>query len=940
MKKGLALFLCLALVFSNMPSVVADDTDIFGANVQPNVMILLDNSGSMNDYVTPTAIPYSSSTTYPGSYTSSIVYKQSGKNKSVYTNSIAQVSLAAARTALSTSGFWSGKIGGSRVSLYVGNYLNYLACLSCQGQERKIDIAKRVISNLIVNTEDVRFGAMKFANNGSQGSGGAGMVAPIGTDNTTMINAINAISPGGYTPLGEMLRDAGNYYKGTFTGYSSPIQLSCQPNFVIMISDGLQNGSIDVRTEATNRFTQDHASGFTGTQNVIVHTVGFGIDAGERGAANNVLQQAATNGGGTFYYADNATALEQALQSAISQIMSATFSFATPVVPTTSTTGSTKAYLAAFQSDAARPFWRGFLKAYQRDSNGNIPVDSDGLPLASALVWDAGAQLSQKSAGSRTIYTIINNTRESFTKSNANVTAAVLGVASSSDRDNLIDFMRGIDAYDENGNSNTTEERAWKLGDIFHSSPVLVSPPFLPSTDSSYTAFKQANASRTAVLLAGSNDGMLHAFRESDGAELWAVIPPAILTRLKDLTARSGQHEFYVDSSPVVADVKISGTWKTVVVFGLRRGGASFYALDITDTTNPLSLWSFTDSKLGETWSEPAIGKVKMSDGTDKFVAFVGGGYDTAQNNNSGKAFFVIDLATGAKLWEYYNVAGSSDDRQYMNFSLAANPTAADLNGDGYVDRVYVGDVAGQMWKFDVSAAAALSGGLVTNWTGKRLFAADPSQANPPAAGEYYPAQAMYVPPALSFDTGGNLWIFFGSGDRNHPNNSSSNRFYGIKDNTTMTNGSALTESSLVDLTSGTGTVTQGWYIRLASNEKILSAADVFNKSVFFTSFTPTSTASCSGGASNATLYSINMTTGDAALNLATAQPLTSGQAAATWGKSIGGGIPSKPIVITGNGSGSQGNPSIITGTTNQQISSTPVPPIALKRLIGWREVF
>ena len=28
---------------------------------------------------------------------------------------------------------------------------------------------------------------------------------------------------------------------------------------------------------------------------------------------------------------------------------------------------------------------------------------------------------------------------------------------------------------------------------------------------------------------------------------------------------------------------------------------------------------------------------------------------------------------------------------------------AVDLNNDGYIDRVYIGDVGGQLWKFDVS---------------------------------------------------------------------------------------------------------------------------------------------------------------------------------------------------------------------------------------------
>jgi type IV pilus assembly protein PilY1 len=321
-------------------------------------------------------------------------------------------------------------------------------------------------------------------------------------------------------------------------------------------------------------------------------------------------------------------------------------------------------------------------------------------------------------------------------------------------------------------------------------------------------------------------------------------------------------------------------------------------------------------------------------------VAFVGGGYDTAQNNNTGKAFFVVDMSDGSKLWEYYNPSSVTDDRQFMNFSLAANPTAVDLDNDGYIDHVYIGDVGGQLWKFDVSAAATLSGGLVTNWTGKRVFAAAPTQTNPPATGEYYPTQGIYAQPALAYDTSGNLWVFFGTGDRNHPMSTSTNRFYGFKDVASyMTNGSNLTESSLTNLTSGTGTVTQGWYIVLASTEKVLAASDVFNKIVLFTTFTPSTTVTCGAGGGAAKLYSVNMTTGDAALNLADGTLLAAGQSALTNAKAIGTGIPSKPVIVINTSSGLAAW--AVTGTTDQQITNTQVPaPPSAKQLVGWREVF
>jgi len=957
MKKTIAIIQIAALVFWhgwNLRPLFADDSAIFGTNIAPNVLILFDNSGSMSGTVR--ASGYTSSTTYntPLTYTTAKVYRKYTKKKDckpaskpcykVYANTISDVTSSAARDALTSKGFWSGSISGSTVDLFVGNYLNYLACTTCSADQQKIVVAKRVLNNLVNNVDGVRFGVMKFRYDPTLG---AAMVAPIGSDKATIVSAVNLLTPDNTTPLGEQLRDAGYYFKGTYSGYSSPIQYSCQPNFVILMTDGMQNGSVDVRTEATNRYTQDHSTGFAGLQNVIVHTIGFGLSSSDKTAGGlQILQDAAKNGGGSYYTADSETELELALEDAISQIMAATFSFATPVIPTTGTSGSTRSYLAAFQSNASRPFWQGYLKAYNRDSNGLVPVDVNGLPSGTPA-WEAGQQLNAQSASSRTIYTLVSGARQTFTTSNSAITTTLLDAADSIEKNKIINFVRGTpDINDEDADGNTAEERPWKLGDIFHSTPVLVSPPFQVSSDTSYNSFKTAQAGRTTVLIAGANDGMLHAFRESNGTELWGFIPPDVLDQLKDMTAFTGEHEYAVDGNPIVADVKTGGSWKTIVVFGQRRGGANYYALDITDTTNPSYLWTFNDANLGESWSAPAIGKIKMADGSDKWVAFVGGGFDsTFANYSSGskttEAFFAIDLSNGYKLWEYYNATGSTDDRQYMNFSLAADPTAVDLDNDGYVDRVYIGDVGGQLWKFDVapSGGATTSGSLINNWTGKRLFAAASSQANPPAAGEFYPSQAIFGAPALAYDAAKNLWVFFGTGDRYHPINTSSNRFYGIKDNTNMTNGSALIETSLTNLSSGSGAVSQGWFVPLANNEKVLASADVFNSVVFFTSFTPTSGAVCGGGGGDAKLYSVNITTGDAAIDLALGSVLNAGTAVLASGISIGSGIPSRPIIIM-SPSGNRATPYVVTGTTNQQITNTQVPQITLRRVVGWREVF
>ena len=967
MKRLTALVLIAALLLPLHPVAFADDSDIFGYNVQPNVLILFDNSGSMSDPVP--SVEYDPATTYPtrnrcgtsrsSTCTPNVVYKSDSSSPPKYTqyaNNVASVSDANARSALSTAGFWTGPIGGSTFHLFMGNYLNLANCTSSSCSAPKIIIAKRVIKKVLDNVQGVRFGIMKFWYSSSAGrNDGAAMVAEIGTDVATIKTAIGTTATDGITqtsgtPLGQALYDGGQYFKGLTlrngTSFPSPIQLACQPNFIILVTDGLQNSpgppQWDVRTEATNRYQQDHTSAFSGVQNVIVDTVGFGIGASEPAdviAANDVLRAAAANGGGQFYDTNSEDELERALQEAIRRITAATFTFATPVLPTTSTTGSSRAYLAAFKSDPTRSFWQGYLKAYQRDSNGMVPVDANGVPLDSAKIWDAGQQLITKPPANRTIYTTItsgsNTTQQPFTTSNNAIKTKVIGVPGKATADQVISYIRGVDSFDENQNTNTTEDRAWKLGDIFHSTPVLVTPPILALNDSSYQTFKQSKANRTPVLIAGSNDGMLHAFRESDGVELWGFIPEDLLDDLQNATVTYGTHPYFVDGSPIAADVKTFGTWKTIVVFGLRRGGNYYYALDITDIADPKFLWSFTDTRLGETWSEPAIGRVKIG-GVEKFVAFVGGGYDTGNNNNTGKAFFVISLATGQKLWEYYNDGITLDDRQYMNFSLAANPTAVDLNNDGLVDRVYIGDVGGQVWKFDVSA------GATSSWLGKRLFAASPSQANPAPAGEYYPAQGIYGAPSLALDKDLKTWLFFGTGDRNHPNNTAGNRFYGIKETTTMTNNSALTETNLADVTGSDATASAGWFFRLASNEKVLAAANVFNNVVFFSTFTPLSTATCESGGGTAKLYSVQVQTGYAAVDFSTGEALTSTDSSKTRSKTIGGGIATMPVIVLTPPTAGATKPaaSAVTATTNQQLIGAPVPaPSVMKQVRWWREL-
>src|SRR5262245_11278892 len=285
------------------PAVLADDSDIFGSNIQPNVVIMIDNSGSMSDSAPSNTFdvppPNGSAAYYPvlnncdptgkpkvfQPCASVKVYKSSsGNTYSFYADNVAAVGAlnggGPAQTALNSAGYWSGKINGSTVNLFTGNYLNYLLGTCASGgacAKPKMTIAKEVINALIDSVQGVRFGVMTFdygTNNvplGAKVAGSAGQWATVGASNSALHNAVNGLSPTGLTPLGDALYDIGLYYKGTSINhssgggvtqsFSSPIQLACQPNFVIFITDGMQTaGTHLMPDEATQRYTTDHAS--------------------------------------------------------------------------------------------------------------------------------------------------------------------------------------------------------------------------------------------------------------------------------------------------------------------------------------------------------------------------------------------------------------------------------------------------------------------------------------------------------------------------------------------------------------------------------------------------------------------------------------------------------------------------------------------------------
>lgn len=272
---------CLLLFFLLVPPtpIRAADIDIYTNNsqgVEPNVLIIFDNSKSMEDSI-PVAL-YDHTITYPnhlGIDRDSVYYRNLwGSWDDIFKSSIGDITCPEANAALQNQGFfngrveWDGSCGNSwwdYKMLRTGNYRNYLKDTEDDDVRRKVDIAKEVIKDFVMSTNGIRMGAMAFnwgtldEYDDTKMDGGRihddgsyeCTIQDMGEDESdpnyanreALRDAIDAIDIEYWTPLAETLYEAGLYFQGQDshfnTGtYTSPITYWCQKNYVIIITDG------------------------------------------------------------------------------------------------------------------------------------------------------------------------------------------------------------------------------------------------------------------------------------------------------------------------------------------------------------------------------------------------------------------------------------------------------------------------------------------------------------------------------------------------------------------------------------------------------------------------------------------------------------------------------------------------------------------------------
>jgi type IV pilus assembly protein PilY1 len=391
------------------------------------------------------------------------------------------------------------------------------------------------------------------------------------------------------------------------------------------------------------------------------------------------------------------------------------------------------------------------------------------------------------------------------------------------------------------------------------------------------------------VVYLPTNDGYFHAINADTGVELWSFIPQEMLGNLKYLyqDGASPKKHYGLDGPVSVLKYDINGDGtvdsdagdRVILFFGTGRNvdTSTYYAIDVTNKTTPKFMWSINASTLpglGQSWAAPIITRVSIKDGkqnSQKLALVLSGGYDAAEDNTNyqasdgvGNHLYLVDALTGSLLWAAGPTSGTGINLAVsrMTHSIPSAPAVLDTDADGYADRIYVGDMAGQVWRFDIWKDQ-LPDDLVTGGVIASLGAKDESTRTAANTRRFYSPPDVAAVSKPGIQTYLNIGI--GSGYRGHPlQTSNEDRFYAIRDYlpfTKMTKDDYEKFSIIIDKEAATslspvsrmiditttpvptvppGTV--GWQLKLnqhGAGEKVLASSRTFDGMVIFPSYEP-----------------------------------------------------------------------------------------------------
>ena len=657
--------------------------------------------------------------------------------------------------------------------------------------------------------------------------------------------------------------------------------------------------------------TADINATLDGDQRITVDTVAFYQDSDGNEFLSDTASEA--NGGGKALVAASVSDLVAALESIASDVKSNESSFVAAGAAVNAfnrTLNRDALYFSVFKPEKT-PKWPGNLKKYRLgfvdgapvilDQNDDPAVDpvtgqfkaTTTTPAAQSF-WSAspdGPEIKLGGAGAlvtdyatRKLYTNVGASNDlsdagnSLETTNAALTGALFGNAAltAETLSSIISWTRGKDEKKELDGTTTTGTR-FVFADPLHSRPVAIT-------------YKGNDENPDITIFVATNSGFLHAINDHDGSdsttndgkELFAFIPKDLLPLQKTLYENETgiKHPYGLDGSiaswvidpdgdgvVLNADGSIQANNRVILIVGMGRGGNNYYALDVTDRAHPELLWTIEGGsagfeELGQSWSQPEKAIVKLNgEASPRRVLIIGGGYDpqqdsvlTRQSDSQGAAVYMVDLLTGDGIWKAGAGAEYNLNVSDMKYGIPAKVNGVDISGDGLIDYFFVGDMGGQLWRFDVhngkSANSLVTGGVIADLgvAGGANVAAN--------------NRRFYNTPGLFLGNNGGtpyLGVLIGSGWRGHPlSESTTDRFYMIRQTSVFAAPASytkLTEANLFDATSnliaqgtaaeqatasGLLTAASGWYITMTrSGEKVLTDPIVVNNEVFFSTYQP-----------------------------------------------------------------------------------------------------
>lgn len=768
-------------------------------------------------------------------------------------------------------------------------------------------------------------------------------------------------------PMDTSVVDANNIYQ-------PPLGGCARSAYVIMITDGapvldeaaddeiaalvasadpaitateVDGNSLPILAEWMN--TNDINTSIKGEQHVTTYTIGFADTVDD---AEDLLEATAEKGGGQFFKAADYMALAAALERALSEIMQVNSSFTSPAVAANNfdrTENLESVYYTMFLPDRG-PRWTGNLKKLKLknslivDANDDVAIDVDGnIKTSAQTIWSSssddgddvtvGGVLGQMRSrtSARVIYGDIgdSNSMAIFNRTNlesyyggADGLANVLDI-DTNDIDDYLDWTIGKDVDDADDDTSTAN-RPDIFADPLHSRPLVIN-------------YGGSANNQDVRILIGTNAGVLHMFDDNGTSvsESWAFMPKEFYPNIKTLRANpsNGAKIYGVDGSPkaYIYDANGDGTInhtagdKVWVFFGLRRGGNSYYALDVSNPdAMPTIKWHIDGtttgySRLGQTWSEPVITHIKHPSSDSIIpVLIVGGGYSINKDSDgvgttdsTGNAVYVIDANSGALLWGATPDTKTSTNLNVSTLSdgIASSIAIMDSDYDGLTDRLYAADTGGNVWRVDMPSQkpfdtenpwsmfklASLGGDSLA--TDRRFF------SEPSIARSFFSHTSVtvteveetttttYHSEEVPYDA-----ILVGSGNRASPlSQETSEKLFMLRDSNIITQSfsgvntpstiladdlfnmsanpfqdyddvSSLTEEELLALNKEKVKLsgTSGWYYDLTNTgEKSLASASVVAGVAYYTSFTPYDyTATCVPESGGGKLYAFDLQMG------------------------------------------------------------------------------